>query len=219
MKACKLFSGEKRVYVRQRGRMTKAQSHALERFAEYEITDGSQILSSFDYQEPIAIEIGFGMGHSLVRYAAMNPEVTCIGVDVYLPGIGSLIRQCEVQGLDNIRISNRDGNSFLNSVGDKSIETIMVFFPDPWPKKRHSKRRLVNEEFCSCIARKLKQHGNVYLATDSIQYANQIEAVFERQSDMSGGKSDRPSARLESHYDTRSQRLGNEVIDFAYFKK
>ncbi|HAO55353.1 MAG TPA: tRNA (guanosine(46)-N7)-methyltransferase TrmB, partial [Gammaproteobacteria bacterium] len=107
----------------------------------------------------------------------------------------------------------------LNSVGDKSIETIMVFFPDPWPKKRHSKRRLVNEEFCSCVARKLKQHGNVYLATDSIQYANQIEAVFERQSDMSGGKSDRPSARLESHYDTRSQRLGNEVIDFAYFKK
>ena len=198
--------------------MTKAQSRALERLNDYEITDGAQISSSFDYQGPVAIEIGFGMGHSLVRYAAMNPEVKCIGVDVYLPGIGSLIRQCEIQGLYNVRISNQDGNSFLKSVEDESVDTIMVFFPDPWPKKRHSKRRLVNEEFCNCIARKLKENGYVYLATDSLPYAEQIEAVFARQTIMEGGKSDRPPVRQESRYEIRGLQLGHDVVDFVYCK-
>ena len=198
--------------------MTKAQSHALSRLDEYLITDGSQISSLFHGNGPVAIEIGFGMGHSLAQYAVINPNSKCIGVDVYLPGIGALIQQCEVQEIHNVRISNQEGKSFLETVSDGSIDILMVFFPDPWPKKRHHKRRLVNEEFCKCVCQKLKENGHIYLATDSPQYAEQIEYVFQRQSFLKGGKSDRPAVRLESRYETRSLRLGHDVIDFAYLK-
>ena len=101
--------------------MTKAQSHALSRLDEYLITDGSQISSLFHGNGPVAIEIGFGMGHSLAQYAAINPNSRCIGVDVYLPGIGALIQQCEVQEIHNVRISNQEGKSFLETVMGVSI--------------------------------------------------------------------------------------------------
>lgn len=137
----------------------------------------------------VLVEIGFGNGEVLAEFASGNPSWNCIGVEVFRPGIGALIRRCQQSELTNVRIAETDALSLLEALPDSSISLMFVFFPDPWPKARHHKRRLVNEEFVVQVSCKLKVGGLVCLATDWEHYADQMELVFKRHSMFVGGPS------------------------------
>lgn len=204
------------VHARRRGRLTVAQARGLEYFDDFNVADGANLTASFGRSAPVALEIGFGMGQALVDFASTRPDWNCIGVDVYRPGIGSLIHQCRSLGLTNVRIAEQEALTFVESLNDASLSLVMVFFPDPWPKKRHHKRRLINDEFTACISRKLIDDGELLIATDWAPYAEDIGVVLDRCPALRGAQSQRPDLRPVTRFEARGERLGHEVFDFAY---
>lgn len=208
----------KSTFIRRRGRMTKAQMQALDRLDSFVIDPAVDSTTVFKRQAPTALEIGFGMGQALVHFAGCHPDWNCIGVDVYRPGIGSLVLQCEQQNIKNVRIVEADALSVLESLEDNSIELIMVFFPDPWPKKRHHKRRLITPVFGTLASRKLNSGGRMRLATDWLPYAQSIVEALQGNPQLDGGISERWPLRLQTRFEERAQRLRHPVQDFCYTK-
>ena len=164
------------------------------------------------------LEIGSGMGETTAAIAAARPEVDFVAVEVHGPGIGSLLNRAEAQGLANLRVVRHDAVEVLSRmVADESLAAIHLFFPDPWPKKRHHKRRLVREEIAALMARKLAQGGILHAATDWPDYAEQMNAVFRAEpllEPAQRGFAERPTTKFES----RGQRLGHPIRDL-YFRR
>ena len=208
----------KPAFIRRRGRITKAQLGALGRLDQFLMDPAVDAKAVFNRRAPTALEIGFGMGHALVHFAGCHPEWNCIGVDVYRPGIGSLVLQCEGQNVRNVRIVEADAVSVLERLEDNSIELMMVFFPDPWPKKRHHKRRLITGTFGQLATRKLKVGGRMRLATDWVPYAETILEALKDNPKLQGGVSERWPLRPETKFEERARRLRRHVQDFCYTK-
>ena len=208
---------QRRVYVRRRTSTTVAQARALERLDEYLLPPVS-IEKAFGRTAPLLVEIGFGNGNALAEFASSNPEWNCIGVEVFRPGIGALINQCEQQDIKNVRIVDGEGLTYLESVPDDSIDLIWVLFPDPWPKTRHHKRRLVTREFAKVATDKLKGEGKLTIATDWAAYAEEIDAVLGETDSLIGGIVKGESDRVTTKYEMRGIRLGHSVSEFEYVK-
>ena len=208
----------KPTFIRRRGRMTKAQLGALDRLDPFLMDPVVDTMAVFNRQAPVALEIGFGMGQTLVQFAGCHPEWNCIGVDVYRPGIGSLVLQCEQRNLKNVRIVEADALSVLERLEDSSIELIMVFFPDPWPKKRHHKRRLVTPAFGALVSSKLVEGGRILLSTDWLPYAETIVESLQGNARLRGGISERWPLRPQTKFEERARRLRHRVQDFCYTK-
>ncbi len=209
-----------RSFVRREGRMTAAQKRALaELYPRYGLAPGDEPIdfsAAFGRAAPVAVEIGFGNGDALARQAAAHPENDYLGIEVHRPGVGRLLARLEAEGLTNVRVACADAKELLaRNVPDGSLAAVYVLFPDPWPKKRHHKRRLVQPEFVQLVRRKLKTGGVLHFATDWPAYAEHMEAVLRA---AEGFAESTAAARPDTKYEARGRRLGHPVRDLAYVR-
>jgi len=171
------------------------------------------------------LEIGFGRGDALVTMAKAHPEHDYLGIDVHLPGIGHLLMQIEAMQLTNVRIINADAAEVLqHHLPPDSLDAVYLFFPDPWSKKRHHKRRLVQPEFVTLLAKLIKSNGYLHLATDWEDYAQQMLQVLETTPEfinfvIDGGFAPRPPNRPLTKFEQRGLRLGHGVWDLLYHRQ
>jgi tRNA (guanine-N7-)-methyltransferase len=208
-----------RSYVLRQGRTTPAQARALETlFPKYGIAFSREPVGSVR-AAPLILEIGSGMGETTVAIARAHPEADFIAVEVHGPGVGSLLNAIEKEKLSNLRVIRHDALEVLeHMIADASLAAIHLFFPDPWPKKRHHKRRLVQPAFAALAARKLAPGGVLHLATDWPDYAEHMDAVLSREpllEPAAGGFTARPVTKFES----RGRRLGHPVRDLVFRRK
>lgn len=215
-----------RSFVIRRGRSTVAQERALEAlWPKYGIELKAEPLdvdAAFGRAAPIMLEIGFGAGEALLSFAQAHPELNCIGVEVHPPGVGHLLLGVERAQLPNVRVIMHDAVEVLERhLAPASVSLVHIFFPDPWPKKRHHKRRLIQPEFAALLARVLAPDGIVRLATDWEHYAHHMREVldasphFENRAGAAGFV-ERPEDRPLTRFEKRGQRLGHAVWDLEY---
>jgi len=209
-----------RSYVLRQSRTTSAQQRALkELFPKYGLPfTGEPLENPFGRKAPLVLEIGSGMGETTAAIAQARPDVDFIAVEVHGPGVGSLLNRIESEKLSNLKIVRHDAVEVLERmIPDGALAAIHLFFPDPWPKKRHHKRRLVQPEFAALAARKLAPGGTLHAATDWPDYAEHMVAAFSKDPQLeaaSRGYVERPATKFE----TRGKRLGHSIRDL-YFRR
>ena len=169
-----------RSFVRREGRITRSQERALRELLPVYGLDSRPAVRSWRREtengRPLYLEIGFGMGDSLVRSARDNPQILFLGIEVYRPGVGSLLIKLRREGIDNVRVMHGDAIEILHrDLGDHCLDRVLLLFPDPWPKKRHHKRRIVQAEFLDLLRRRIKAGGIFHVATDWAPYREWID--------------------------------------------
>ena len=202
-------------------RITDAQLDARDKlWARHGIdyaTVGLDLSLVFPSSEKIIMEIGFGMGEATSQIALENPEVGYLAVEVHQPGLGKLLVRMSENSLSNIKLIDRDVHEIFHyMIADKSLDGIHLFFPDPWPKKRHHKRRIVNENFLSVVASKVKSGGFIHIATDWVPYALSIEETFASSELFTGGVVDRPTWRPMTRFEGQGITKDHAVTDLRY---
>lgn len=216
-----------RSFVKREGRMSAAQSRALsELLPIYGVDTRSPIDMDklFGRQAPRYIEIGFGMGTSLIEMAETHPDRDYLGIEVHRPGVGSLLAKVQEKELSNLRVINDDAVTVLTKlIPADSVDGVMLFFPDPWPKKKHHKRRILQSGFIDSVRRCLKIGGVFHLATDWEDYAEQMLESLNatdgfRNSADDQGYADRGERPL-TKYEHRGLRLGHQVHDLIFIKQ
>ncbi len=205
-------------YVLRQGRITKGQVRALEAgWSHYGLNSAQGVLeleTTFGRTAETVLEVGFGMGDSLAVQAMLTPEKNFIGVEVHKAGVGHLLMKALQENLSNLRVYNEDSRMVLaNSIPEKSLQAVQIFFPDPWPKKRHHKRRLLGPSFLDLVASKLKQGGLFHIATDWKPYAEEVELLFTLRPDF---ESVEIPQRPETKFERRARKVGYQVLDMAY---
>jgi tRNA (guanine-N7-)-methyltransferase len=177
----------------------------------------------FGRRAPVVAEVGSGMGETTAAIAAANPAVDYLAIEVHSPGIGSLLKLMEEQAIDNIRVIQHDAAEvFRDMIPEASLDGVHIFFPDPWPKKRHHKRRLLQPDFAALAASRLAAGGHLHFATDWQDYAEQSLAVLEAVPSLKNstqGFAPRPASRPETKFERRGLRLGHGVWDLVFVKK
>lgn len=203
--------------------MTAAQARALDTLSdEYLLPIPERPIgpslwaAAFNRSAPLAIEIGFGNGAALAHLALAHPDWNCVGVDVYRPGFGALMLACQKDGIDNVRIVETEALSLLKRLTPGSVHLVNVFFPDPWPKARHHKRRLVNAEFAGVVAGCLELGGTLSLATDWEPYAEQMAEALAALPALRGGQTERPDSRPMTAFEAKGTAAGRAVVDLTY---
>ena len=215
-----------RSFVLRKGRLTTAQQHALdELWPYYGIENSSSTLDIADHFErsaDVIVEIGFGNGVSTWQMAQQEPEKNFIGIEVHEPGVGHLLMALEENHVDNVRIVCADAVEFLhNRIEPGSLAGVRIYFPDPWPKKRHHKRRIIQTEFVELLAKCIKPGGILHLATDWQPFADHVVEIMQDCSEFinlsdEGDYCERPEWRPYTKYEQRGERLGHEVRDLLY---
>ncbi|MGB1058487.1 MAG: tRNA (guanosine(46)-N7)-methyltransferase TrmB [Ketobacter sp.] len=217
-----------RSFVRRQGRMTEGQSRAMETlWQDYGLDLRQGLLNStelFGNDGPVILEIGFGDGVSLLQMAQAAADSNFIGIEVHRPGVGKLINDAHHAGVTNIRVFCEDAIDVLQQcIADNSLDGVQLFFPDPWHKKRHNKRRIVQAEFAQLVRTKLKVGGYFHMATDWEPYAEHMLAVmsaadgYENQAGA-GQYSPKPDYRPVTKFERRGERLGHGVWDLVFIK-
>ena len=218
-----------RSFVRREGRVTAAQNQALELLWPlygFEPGQGAEsrvdISALFGREASLVLEIGYGDGEALVEAACRQPDLNFIGAEVYRAGVGHCLMRIEQEALGNVRLCQVDALELLeHCLPDSSLSEIRLFFPDPWPKKKHHKRRIVNPRFTELISRKLGPQGRIHFATDWAPYAEWALEVFEASpalENVAGAAQflSRPETRIETKFERRGARLGQPSRDLIY---
>ena len=217
-----------RSFVRREGRLTPGQQRALERlWPRYGLaTDGRplDLDAVFGRQAPRHLEIGFGKGEALLDMAQAQPEADFIGIEVFRPGAGHLLRQLEARGLDNVRVMIADAVEVLrDQIPTRSLAAVYIFFADPWHKKRHHKRRLIQPAFVDLLAERMATDGRLYLATDWQDYAEHMLAVLSAsphfRNAAGSGYAPRFALRPLTKFERRGQHLGHDVWDLQFIRR
>jgi len=216
-----------RSYVLRQGRLSGAQARAhQELLPRYGINFSDQVLdleAAFHRKAPKILEIGFGMGETTATIAAAHPENDYLGIEVHTPGVGSLLKQIGERGLTNLRLIQHDAVEVLrHMIAPGALDGVHLFFPDPWPKKRHHKRRLVQPDFVALLASRLGRGGYVHMATDWQDYAEQMLAVLSAEpmlENTAAGYAPRPDYRPQTKFETRGLKLGHGVWDIVFKRK
>ncbi len=215
-----------RSFVRRQGRLTKGQQFALDNFwpvmgVEYQ-TSPISLETLFGREAPTVLEIGFGMGASLVTMAQTNPHQNFLGIEVHTPGVGACLGTAHEAGVSNLRVMCHDAVEVLeNMIPDNSLTMVQLFFPDPWHKARHNKRRIVQVPFADLVLRKLKRGGVFHMATDWEAYAEHMLDVMNqiagyKNVSESGDYVPRPESRPLTKFEARGHRLGHGVWDLMF---
>lgn len=218
-----------RSFVRREGRTTKTQKTALETlWPTYGLSVTGKaplnFLETFQREAPVTLEIGFGDGLSLLQMAIDAPEKDFIGIEVYKTGVGNLLSAIEKSDVRNIRVFCADAVEVLeHKILDNSLDTVQIFFADPWPKSRHHKRRLIQSNFIELLVKKLKKGATLHLATDWMDYAYHMMSVISESKaflNLAGEQafSKRPSFRPMTKYEQRGLRLGHQTWDLIFKK-
>jgi len=215
-------------FVLRQGRLTNAQQNALENhWQDYGIDFSEQLLdfrALFHNDNETIVEIGFGNGDSLLQQAINQPKYNFIGIEVHGPGVGHLIHNAREQGIHNIKVIRHDAIDVLrHQINDDSIKQLQLFFPDPWHKKRHHKRRIIKPAFIELIQKKLKTGGCFHMATDWQHYAEHMlkemdQAEAFRNISGKGNYANDKGARCETKFERRGIKLGHGVWDLIYQK-
>ena len=215
-----------RSFVLRGGRVTRAQRRALDELLPrwgLPFTPAPLDLdSAFGRYRPRVLEIGFGDGATLVALARMRPDTDFLGVEVHPPGIGHCLLAIEAGGLGNVRVIAHDAVEVLEKqLAPASLDEVLLYFPDPWPKKRHHKRRIVQPSFAALVADRLKPGGTLHLATDWEPYALQMLEILNAEpllaNAAAGGRwIEDPAARTPTRFEQRGRRLGHDVFDLEY---
>jgi len=215
-----------RSFVRREGRLTGAQQRAIEllgpRFMLEHQPQALDLDAVFDRQAPRYLEIGFGDGKALAEMAAARPEVDFVGIEVHRPGVGSLLQQVESHSLTNVRVICADAVEVLKTMlPDTALDKVFMFFPDPWHKTRHHKRRLLQADFAALVRKKLKPGGIFHMATDWKDYAMHMLVTMENAAGFANTSIDntfvmRPSYRPLTKFEARGKRLGHGVWDLMF---
>ena len=211
-----------RSYSLRGNRMTRAQTLAMNsHWDKYAISVDSNLLINeiFPDKSQTILEIGSGMGEATAQIALNNLETGYVAVEMHKPGLAALLLLIMEKQISNIKMIREDATYLLaNFIPDSSLDGIHLLFPDPWPKNRQHKRRIVQDDFIELIARKLKPKGFIHIATDWQPYAQWIKAKFDNNSQFSGGIVARPSWRVLSKFEGQGLRKGHTVTDFRYEK-
>lgn len=213
-----------RSYVLRQGRASPAQTRAVEmllpRFGVAYQSEPIDIAALFGRGAPKVLEIGFGMGETTARIAQALPDTDFLGIEVHTPGVGALLRQIEELSLSNVRIVQHDAVDVVrNMIEPGLLAGIHVFFPDPWPKKRHHKRRLIQPPFVSLLASRLQRGGYLHMATDWEEYALQMRDVLCAEpllANTARGFAPRPNYRPLTKFEQRGLKLGHGVWDLVF---
>jgi tRNA (guanine-N7-)-methyltransferase len=173
--------------------------------------------TSFAKAQPVVMEIGYGMGEATWQIAKANPTVNYLGVEVHMPGVGKLMAQLDEFNLTNVKLIERDVfEVFHYMIADGALDGVHLYFPDPWPKKRHNKRRIVNQRFIAEVAKKLKPGGYLHIATDWVPYAEWITEQFNETTLFTGGVIDRPDSRPLTRFEGQGITKDHRVTDFLF---
>ncbi|MFA6053458.1 MAG: tRNA (guanosine(46)-N7)-methyltransferase TrmB [Methylobacter sp.] len=224
----KNFPQRIRSFIRRQGRVTPGQQLALDNHWDRYCLDSKadyDFAQVFGRDAPLIVEIGFGNGDSLAKMAAANPENDYIGIEVHRPGVGHLMMLLDQQGLNNVRIYCHDAIEIIEQkIADNSLAGVHLFFPDPWPKKKHHKRRIVRPSFVELLVRKLKTGGYFHAATDWQNYAEAMLEVLSAGAGLSNASNsndycERPDYRPLTKFEQRGIRLGHGVWDLIFRKE
>ncbi|OAI16487.1 tRNA (guanine(46)-N(7))-methyltransferase [Methylomonas lenta] len=216
-----------RSYIRRQGRATAGQKLAMESYWDKYCLSPEQDFDaeqSFGRQAPLIVEIGFGNGDSLAHMAAANPDFNYLGIEVHRPGVGHLMLLLEQRGISNVRIYHHDAIEILEQkIVDNSVAGVHLFFPDPWHKRRHHKRRIVRPSFLELLQKKLVTGGYFHAATDWKDYAKNMLATLStdvslKNSSPAGDYCPRPDYRPMTKFENRGLNLGHGVWDLIFTK-
>ncbi|MFJ1269023.1 tRNA (guanosine(46)-N7)-methyltransferase TrmB [Legionella lytica] len=215
-------------YVLRAGRVSNRQQQGLDLWIkDYALSMSDSpwnLTEEFGRAADTIVEIGFGMGTSLLQMAQHHPELNYIGIEVHQAGVGSLAADLHDQQVTNVRIVAHDAvEAFQTQIADNTLAGIQIFFPDPWHKKRHHKRRLVQPEFIQLLTKKIKTGGFIHCATDWQEYAEHMLEVLSavpglHNSQAEGGYSPKPESRPLTKFELRGERLGHGVWDLIFLK-
>ena len=213
-----------RSYVLRQGRMSPAQQRAcdelLPRFGIPFVQAPLDTARMFGRVAPVALEIGFGMGETTAAIAHAHPDVDYVGIEVHLPGVGALLQRIDAMALPNVRVIRHDAVEVVDAmIAPSSLAAIHVYFPDPWPKKRHHKRRLLNAAFVHALATRLVPGGYLHVATDWAHYADEVLATLTAEpllANTAAGFAPRPAWRPQTKFELRGRRLGHDVFDLLF---
>jgi tRNA (guanine-N7-)-methyltransferase len=211
----------------RQGRFSRGQQRAhaelLPRFGVSYRPEPLDLRQVFGRSAPVVVEVGFGMGETTARIAAENPGTDYLGIEVHAPGVGSLLQRIGESALTNVRIVQHDAVEVMRDmVPPESLAAIHVFFPDPWPKKRHHKRRLLQPPFVALAASRLVPGGHLHVATDWQEYAEHVLAVLSaepRLENTAAAFAPRPPTRPETKFERRGLKLGHGVWDIVFTRK
>ncbi|MBC7781870.1 MAG: tRNA (guanosine(46)-N7)-methyltransferase TrmB [Proteobacteria bacterium] len=215
-----------RSYVLRQGRITRAQQRAydalLPRYGIPYAQGPLDMQQAFGRVAPVVIEIGFGMGEGTAQIAQANPHLDYLGIEVHNPGVGSLLDRIERNALGNVRVVQHDAVEVMRDMIDAaSLAGVHVFFPDPWHKTRHHKRRLLQAPFVSLLASRLAPGGYLHVATDWEEYAQQILSVLSAETRLANSAktyAPRPDYRPLTRFEQRGVRLGHAVFDLVFVR-
>jgi len=213
--------------VLRQGRVSNAQQRAHETLLpKYGIPYAPGLIDLdhvFGRRAPKILEIGFGMGETTAAIAALHPENDYLGIEVHTPGVGSLLKTIEEEGLTNVRIVQHDAVEVLcHMIGHGTFDGVHVFFPDPWPKKRHHKRRLLQPAFVALLVERMKRGAYLHVATDWQEYAEYVLAVLKNNPLLENTAMDyapRPAYRPQTKFETRGLKLGHGVWDVIFKRR
>nr|WP_218056894.1 tRNA (guanosine(46)-N7)-methyltransferase TrmB [Gilliamella apicola] len=215
-----------RSFVLRQGRLTKGQQQALENlWPSFGIDYNPNVTIGSNNKRPFVLEIGFGMGASLVEMAKNAPTKDFLGIEVHKPGVGACLMAIEENQLSNLKVMCHDAVEVLNNmIADDSLDKVQIYFPDPWHKARHNKRRIIQPEFVQLIQKKLKIGGILHLATDWQHYAEHMLEVLTQAEGFknlssTGDYIPRPEDRPITKFEKRGQNLGHGVWDLQFMKK
>ncbi len=216
-----------RSFVTRAGRLSTAQARALEALGPKYLVEYKReqldLEAAFGRKAPVILEIGFGMGNTTAHIARLMPEKDFIGVEVHTPGVGSLLKQIGEQDITNLRLIQHDVVEVLNHmIADGSLAGVHVFFPDPWHKARHNKRRLIQSPFVKVLCDKLAVGGYIHCATDWEDYAVQMLEVLGNEPQLRNtaeGYAPQPEYRPLTKFENRGIKLGHGVWDLVFTKK
>jgi tRNA (guanine-N7-)-methyltransferase len=215
-----------RSFVRREGRMTVAQARALSELLPRHTLDldAANILAAWQRPAPLCLEIGTGNGENLLANARCNPDRNYLAVEVHRPGIGQLLLQVEAHGITNVRVSTEDILAVLGRLPEEGLQEVAIFFPDPWPKTRHHKRRLLRTPFFQLLRPRLARHGRVHIATDIEDYAESLLETLAGLPDWenlagAGHRAPRPAWRCLTRFEARGVAAGRRIHNFVLARR